>query len=104
MAVGRWALAALCAVLTGAILWASLEGAFLEEGAALMAMPWGVVTLADLYSGFVLAALAILLLEPRRRLAVVLALSVFFLGNIVTLAWAVARWRLIRDRLSGRGA
>jgi len=104
MAVGRWVLAALCAALTGAILWASFEGAFLEEGGALMGMPWGVVTLADLYSGFVLAALAILLLEPRRRLAVALAVSVFFLGNIVTLAWAAARWRLIRDRLSGRGA
>jgi hypothetical protein len=98
----RAVIIALFVALTAAIVWASATGAILEEGGAIAALPWGIVTLADLYSGFILSALAILAIEPRRRLAIGLAASVFVLGNIVPLAWVALRWRVILDRLRPR--
>ena len=68
--------------------WAWLgEGApLLSEGAAILALPWGVVTLADLYAGFLFAAVVIFIAEPDKRVALVWAAPIFFLGNVVTAA------------------
>ncbi|MGL4975968.1 MAG: hypothetical protein ACRC56_11775 [Bosea sp. (in: a-proteobacteria)] len=79
--------------LTGAIIWAVGIGNFWKEGAALLAMPWGVVTLVDLYVGFAVAGLFFALFE-RLPLALGLFLVTLVLGNIVPCAWIV--WRAPR--------
>lgn len=39
------------AVLGGVILWASVAGDFGAEGASILDLPWGVVSLVDIYTG-----------------------------------------------------
>lgn len=85
--------------LAASIVWASFAGAIFEEGGAILAMPWGVVTFIDLYAGFFIGAVAIAWLEPKRWLGIALALSVFVLGNVVTAAWVVWRAPMIASRL-----
>ncbi len=80
-------------VLTSAIIWAVGHGDFWKEGAALLAMPWGVVTLVDLYVGFAVAGLFFALLE-KLPIALGLFLVTLVLGNIVPCAWIV--WRAPR--------
>lgn len=104
MAVMRLVGALVALGLVVSIVWAAFTGAIFEEGGAILALPWGVVTFIDLYAGFLFAAALILVAEPRPRLAIVLALSIFVLGNVVTLAWAVARAPLLLSRLRSAGA
>jgi hypothetical protein len=40
--------------MTGAIGYAFVSGNFSSEGSKLLAMPWGIVSLVDLYTGFIL--------------------------------------------------
>ncbi len=49
----------LALALTALIGWASWRGDFGAEFAAITAMPWGQVTLADLYLGFFIYGLAV---------------------------------------------
>ena len=97
----RLAGVALALGLLASILWASFSGAILEEGGAILALPWGIVTFLDLYAGFLFAALVMLVCEPRRPLGAVLAISVFVLGNVVTLLWLAVRAPLFLRRLRG---
>jgi hypothetical protein len=41
-------------VMTGGIIYAFAVGDFLTEGSKLLSMPWGVVSMVDLYTGFLL--------------------------------------------------
>lgn len=91
--------AVLAILLVGAIGWASVTGAFFDEGASMFAMPWGVVTFIDLYLSFFLAASLILVAEPNKPVAIALALLVFILGSVVTAGWAVWRAPLLWSRL-----
>ena len=79
--------------LTAAIIWAISGGDFWKEGAALLSMRWGVVTLVDLYVGFAVAGLFFALLE-RPPVAVGLFLVTLVLGNVVPCAWII--WRAPR--------
>jgi len=65
----------------------------------LLAAPWGVVTLADLYLGFVLVAGIIVVLEPNRGTGVAWGIGVVVFGNIVTAAWIVMRLPAAVQRL-----
>jgi hypothetical protein len=40
--------------MTGIILYAFIVGNFNEEGSKLLSMPWGIVSMVDLYTGFIL--------------------------------------------------
>jgi len=86
---------------------ASLVWGFAEGGSVvplleiMLAEPWGVVTLADLYLGFVLAAGIILVLEPSRVTGLVWAVAVVVLGNIITAAWIVFRLPGAIEKLRG---
>ncbi len=83
-------------VLLASIVWAGfvMGSNLLSEGARILEMPWGVVTLIDLYAGFIIFAAIVLVVEQNKLLAVAIALPVFVLGNVVMAAWAV--WRLPR--------
>ncbi|MBX3490265.1 MAG: DUF1475 family protein [Parvibaculum sp.] len=75
-----------------AIIWGFVAGGSVVPVLALMlAEPWGVVTLADLYLGFVLVAGLVVLLEPERRNGVLWGIAILLLGNVITAAWIALR-------------
>lgn len=70
---------------------AGLAGNFMSEFSQVTAMPWGQVSLIDLYLGFLLFAVVIGLIEkPAISIPVIVVL--FLLGNVVAAFWLV--WRL----------
>lgn len=86
--------------LTATIIWAGLNAPFWASFSHITANPWGVVTLVDLYSGFLLASVVVWLIEPRKGLAAGIVLLTLVLGNIVTLLWLALRGlALIRARV-----
>lgn len=60
--------------------YAFTQGDFFVEGAKLMAMPWGIVSLVDLYTGFTLFSAWIIYREKSLPVALLWALSVMLLG------------------------
>ncbi len=91
------------AAFVAAIIWAMGAdgrglGAVLAE---MLAKPWSVVTLADLYLGFLIAAAVIFLFEKNKLIAAVWALPIFVLGNVWTAIWLVVRLPEIARRLRG---
>ncbi len=71
-------------------------GNFSAEGARLMAMPWGVVSLVDLYVGFALFSCWIVFRENAWLPSVVWVVLMMVLGF-----WAGALYTLIAVRGSG---
>ncbi len=74
----------------GAVLiYAFAVGDFAAEGSQLTSMPWGIVSLVDLYVGFALFAMWIIYREPVRWQAtiwvVLLMVLGFFVGSLYTL-------------------
>lgn len=72
--------------MTGIILWAFISGDFASEGSKLLAMPWGIVSLVDLYVGFILFSMWIVYREKAflpSLLWVFLMLTLgFFTGSL----------------------
>jgi hypothetical protein len=91
MTLLRTTLVAAAAILSGAILWASYSAPFFAGFSTVLANPWGVVSLIDLYAGFLFASVAIWLVEPNKRLAATLILITLVLGNVVPLIWLATR-------------
>jgi hypothetical protein len=94
MMLSRLIAAAAGLVLLAAILWAFGAAPFWPSVAHVVANPWGVVTLVDLYAGFVLFGLLIAAIERRVLIPLALTLLAFGLGNLVFAAWLV--WKLPR--------
>jgi hypothetical protein len=78
--------------LLAAILWAFSAAPFWPSLAHVTANPWGIVTLVDLYVGFILFGLLIAAVEKRVLVPLGLTLLACLLGNLVFAAWLV--WRL----------
>lgn len=84
-----------------AIVYGITSGGFAEDAAALWALPWGRVTLIDLFAGFVVVGAIIVVRErqPVRWIPWLLALLV--LGNLVTAAYVLyALGRHPRDEVA----
>lgn len=83
--LGWLGLAAMTAVIGNAF----IQGSFTEDGGALLQNPWGVVSLVDLYVGFALFSIWIILREekPVSKVLWVLAMMIlgFFTGSIYVL-------------------
>lgn len=89
------ALAGLLAM-TGILIYGFTRGDFLAEGAALLRMPWGLVSLVDLYVGFVLFSFWIAFREKA------LLPSVIWIGLMMVLGfWTGALYTLIALQTSG---
>lgn len=84
---------ALSLLLTVLIVWASLEKSVIEIFRVLWAERWGIVTLLDLYGGFLVTGTWICILERRALRAVPWLVGIFFLGNLATLIYIVVRAR-----------
>ena len=68
---------------------------FNEQGAALMSMQWGQISLIDLYSGFFLASVFVWLFEPKIWVRIGVTLALFVLGNPVLALWLVFRFKFL---------
>lgn len=84
---------------TAMIGWASVRGDFGAEFAAITNMPWGQVSLVDLYLGFGLYGAAVWLVEDTLTTKLLWAVPVIFLGNAWSLLWVVVRWDKIMARV-----
>src|SRR5689334_18952212 len=91
--------------LAGLILWAAfamtdLHGSLLDQFAVIAALPWGVVTLADLYIGFLLLAVLVFLTERNWLFALLWAAPIFVVGNVWAALWFVIRLPQLAKQLS----
>ncbi len=96
----RPAFALLAIAFTAMIGWASVRGDIGAEFGAITTMPWGQVSLADLYLGFLLYFAAVWVIEDKMSSKLFWALPVFILGNAWTLIWVAVRWDKIVARLN----
>ncbi len=87
----RLASLALALILTVAIVWATGQASILDSFGRIVADPWGLVSLIDLYVGFFVAAVLIWRFEPSRAVAIAAIVLMPFLGNVVSLLWLA--WR-----------
>ncbi len=82
------ALAGLLAM-TGVLVYGFTVGDFFQEGSQLLSMPWGIVSLVDLYAGFALFSVWIVYREKsplRSAIWVVLMMVLgFWTGSLYTL-------------------
>jgi cytochrome b subunit of formate dehydrogenase len=88
--------------LTAAILWAFGKADFWSSVAAVTANPWGLVTLIDLYAGFIITGMIIAAIERWKPWAFAMLALSLVLGNVVYAAWAVVRGAAELRRLALR--
>jgi hypothetical protein len=100
IAVGVLGLALLGVVIWAAVAGGDLHGSFLQQGAVLTTLPWGLATLLDLYIGFVFFSVIVLLTERSWLRAALWAAPIFVLGNIWTAVWLVLRLPTLLRRLN----
>ena len=87
--------------LAALIVWAISTGDFRAEGAWLTSNPWGIVSLADLYLGFLISATIICLVEkPFNAVLWIIPLPV--LGNVWTIVWLIYRLPLLRRSMQSQ--
>ena len=100
MRIIKWiALLGLLAM-TGIIIYAFVVGDFSAEGARLLAMPWGIVSLVDLYVGFTLFSCWIIYREKRWLPSIIWVILMMILGfwtgalyTLVALQTSQGDWR-----------
>jgi hypothetical protein len=68
------------AAMTAALLNGFLVGDFFDDGGLLLDNPWGIVSLVDLYVGFVLFSIWVYVRETNKVVAVTWIVSIMVLG------------------------
>lgn len=81
----------LSVVLAALIYWAVRAGDFSAAGDFLTKRPWGIVSLFDLYFGFVIIAFIIAWTERKPLTCVFWITPLFVLGNVWTGLWLLLR-------------
>jgi hypothetical protein len=66
--------------MTGALVYGFTIGDFSGEGSQLLRMPWGIVSLVDLYTGFILFSLWIIYREKSLPAAILWTIGMMALG------------------------
>ena len=86
--------------MTAVLIYGFTVGDFFGEGSKLFAMPWGIVSLVDLYTGFTLFSAWIIYREKSLNVAIVWTVAMmtlgFFAGSLyafVTLQSSNGDWR-----------
>ena len=82
--------------MTGILIFAFTAGDFSAEGSKLLAMPWGVVSLVDLYAGFSLFSCWIVFRERAWLPSIIWVILMMVLGF-----WAGALYTFLALRSSG---
>lgn len=89
-------------VLAAAIVWAFGSAEFWPSVRLITGNPWGVVTLIDLYAGFIFLGVAVAALERWRAWAWALLPLALVLGNVVYALWAVSRGASLLREVAAR--
>ena len=76
--------------MTGIIVYAFIVGDFGQEGAQLLAMPWGQVSMVDLYVGFILFSGWIIYREKSLGRSIIWVVLMMVLGN-----WTASLYALL---------
>ena len=76
------------AVMAAAIAYALAKGDFRKEGAQIVSMPWGILSLADVYVGFSLFSGWVIYRERSLARSLPWVASFMTLGNVVTSLYA----------------
>ena len=86
--------------MTSVLIYGFTVGDFFGEGSQLFAMPWGIVSLVDLYTGFTLFSAWIIYREKSLPVAILWTIAImtlgFFAGSLyafVTLQSSNGDWR-----------
>ncbi len=74
--------------MAGIILYAFIAGDFAAEGAILTSMPWGIVSLVDLYVGFTLFSAWVIYREKSLPVAILWVVAVMTLGALAISLYA----------------
>jgi hypothetical protein len=82
--------------MTVVLIYGFTVGNFSEEGAKLMSMPWGIVSLVDLYVGFALFSCWIVFREVKLLPSIIWVILMMVLGF-----WAGALYTFIALQTSG---
>ena len=80
------------AILLASVFWAASQASIGASFQAIVADPWGVVSLIDLYLGFVLISIVIWLFERSPIRALCWIVPIYVLGNTVSAVWLA--WQL----------
>ena len=100
----RFIIAACGLVFAGLIVWAIATGDFGAAGAWLTSNPWGIVTLADLYLGFLISGSIIAAFERNAMRTLLWCLPLPVLGNVWMALWIFLRWHRLMAVFSGARA
>ena len=76
-------------IMAAAIAYAFAVGDFSGEGAKMLAMPWGIVSLLDVYVGFLLFCGWVFYREKSGVAALVWTVAILILGNMLTAIYVV---------------
>ncbi len=71
-------------IMSSFIIYAVIYGDFFIEGSLLTVMPWGIVSLVDIYLGLILFSTWVMWRETDKRIASIWALSILALGNVIS--------------------
>ena len=75
--------------MTAVLIYGFTIGDFSGEGSQLLSMPWGIVSLVDLYTGFILFSMWIIYREKSLPVAILWTIAMlvlgFFMGSLYTL-------------------
>jgi hypothetical protein len=66
--------------MTAVLIYGFTIGDFSGEGSQLMSMPWGIVSLVDLYTGFILFSMWIIYREESLPMAILWTIGMMVLG------------------------
>ena len=87
-------------ILLGCLAYALRAGDIATSGPVLFGSPWGIMTLVDLYVGFILFALFIISQETERRIAALWIAALLVLGNIVACIYLMVKLKNKSFKLS----
>lgn len=87
--------------LFGMLAWAYGAGDLKQEGEVIWTLPWGRQVMADVYGGFVLLTVLILIVEANWLRGILWSLPLYILGNVWAALWLAYRLPMIIRRLRG---
>jgi hypothetical protein len=82
------------AAMLAALAYGINAGGLMEDGARIVGLPWGIVTLVDIYVGFFLFSCWIVYRESKPGIAAAWIVALMSLGNLVSccyVLWAAQR-------------
>ena len=77
--------------------WVTTEFPLSLYGPQLMENPWGLLTLADLYTGLLIFCLLVFKLERNKLVFVIWSVAILTLGHAVSLLYLLFHWRRLQN-------